>query len=77
MTEQQPETQLIYAVVIEPTATGYSAFVPDLPGCVGTGRTVAKVTHNIEGAVAMHLAAMAEDGEPIPTAGEVRSATKC
>lgn len=63
------ETRLSYAVVIEPTATGYSAFVPDLPGCVGTGRTVAEVTRNIEGAIALHLAGMVEDGEPIPAPG--------
>ena len=63
---EEPETRLSYAVVIEPTATGYSAYVPDLPGCVATGHSLRQVSGRIESAVAAHLAGMREDGEPIP-----------
>lgn len=55
-----------YAVVIERAATNYSAYVPDLPGCVSTGRTVEEVKRNIQEAVELHLQGMREDGEPIP-----------
>jgi len=55
-----------YAVVVEATRTGYSAYVPDLPGCVTTGRTLADVERHMAEALALHLAGMREDGEPIP-----------
>ena len=55
-----------YAVVVEPTRTGYSAYVPDLPGCVTTGRTLAEIERHMAEAIAFHLAGMREDGEPIP-----------
>jgi predicted RNase H-like HicB family nuclease len=55
-----------YAVLFERTETGYSAHVPDLPGCVAAGATLEETTDLIRRAVRMHLAGMAEDGEPIP-----------
>jgi len=55
-----------YAVVIEDAGANYSAYVPDLPGCIATGATVEEVEHRIRGAIEMHLAGMREDGEPIP-----------
>jgi predicted RNase H-like HicB family nuclease len=55
-----------YAVLFERTNTGYSAHVPDLPGCVAAGSTLAETTDLIRGAIRMHLAGIAEDGEPIP-----------
>jgi predicted RNase H-like HicB family nuclease len=55
-----------YAVLFEKTATGYSAHVPDLPGCVAAGATLDETTDLIREAVRMHLAGMAEDGEQIP-----------
>ena len=55
-----------YAIVIEKTANNYGAYVPDLPGCIATGRTVAEVEDRIRGAIEMHLAGMREDGDPIP-----------
>jgi predicted RNase H-like HicB family nuclease len=55
-----------YAVLFEKTATGYSAHVPDLPGCVAAGATLEETTDLIREAVRMHLAGMAEDGEQIP-----------
>ena len=48
-----------YKVVIEPTATGYSAYVPDLPGCVATGKTREEVEREIQEAIVFHLEGMA------------------
>jgi len=55
-----------YAIAIAKTRTGFSAHVPDLPGCIATGRTVLEVKKRMAKAVEMHLAAMREDGEEIP-----------
>lgn len=55
-----------YAVVIEKTPQNYSAYVPDLPGCVATGESIQEVTQNIQEAIAFHVEGMREDGEPIP-----------
>jgi predicted RNase H-like HicB family nuclease len=43
-----------------------SAFVPDLPGCITTGKTVEEIARNIREAIELHLEGMAEDGVPIP-----------
>jgi len=55
-----------YLVVYERTKTGFSAYAPDLPGCVATGRTRSECEHNMAGAVQMHLEGMREDGERLP-----------
>ncbi len=55
-----------YAVVIEKADGNYSAYVPDLPGCVATGATVAEVEHEIREAIEFHLEGMREDGLPAP-----------
>lgn len=55
-----------YAVVIEKAGSNYSAYVPDLPGCIATGRTPAIVGKRIREAVALHIAAMREDGIAVP-----------
>ncbi len=55
-----------YAVLFEKTGTGFSAHVPDLPGCAAAGSTLEETTELIRGAILMHLAGMAEDGEEIP-----------
>lgn len=55
-----------YAVVYAKTDTGYSAHVPDLPGCIATGATLEEARELIRGAVEMHLQGMREDGDPIP-----------
>ena len=55
-----------YAVIYERTVTGYSAYVPDLPGCVAAGETLEQAEALMRGAMEMHLAGMAEDGERIP-----------
>ncbi len=55
-----------YAVVIENASTNYSAYVPDLPGCVATGRTVKEVENEIRSAIKFHLEGLQKDGQPIP-----------
>jgi len=55
-----------YAVVIEKASGNYSAYVPDLPGCVATGLTVQAVEQQIQEAIAFHLQGMQEEGFPIP-----------
>lgn len=58
-----------YTVVYERTGTGYSAYVPDLPGCVAAGATRAKVAAAIRLAIAMHLEALREDRQKLPRPG--------
>ena len=55
-----------YAVVIERGKNNLSAYVPDLPGCITTGRTVEEIDENIREAILLHLEGMAEDGEVVP-----------
>lgn len=55
-----------YAVVIEKAGANYSAYVPDLPGCIATGSTVAETESLIREAIELHLSGMREDGTPIP-----------
>ena len=55
-----------YAIVIEKAASNYSAYVPDLPGCVATGATVEETESQIREAIAFHLDGMREDGIAIP-----------
>lgn len=55
-----------YAIVIEKADGSYSAFVPDLPGCVATGDTVEEVECEIRKAIHFHLDGLREDGLPIP-----------
>ena len=57
---------LKYAVVFERSEDGYGAFVPDLPGCVTVGDTLAETESNIREAIAGHIAAMQHHGEVIP-----------
>jgi predicted RNase H-like HicB family nuclease len=55
-----------YAVVIEKANGNYSAYVPDLPGCVATGATQDEVNSNIREAIRFHFDGLREDGLPIP-----------
>jgi predicted RNase H-like HicB family nuclease len=55
-----------YAIVIEKADHNYSAYVPDLPGCVATGDTVAEVETEIGEAIRLHVEGMQEDGLAIP-----------
>jgi predicted RNase H-like HicB family nuclease len=55
-----------YAIVIEKAEGNYSAYVPDLPGCVATGATIAEVETEIREAIVFHLDGLREDGMPVP-----------
>ena len=55
-----------YLIIIEQTGTGYSAYSPDLPGCVATGATRAQVEGEMREAVEFHLDGMRSEGLPIP-----------
>ena len=55
-----------YLVVIEKVEGNYSAYVPDLPGCVTTGKTMDEIQRNIQEAIELHLEGMRKSGEPIP-----------
>ncbi len=55
-----------HAIVIEKTEGNYSAYVPDLPGCVATGTTVEETEKSIREAIEFHLDGMREDHTPIP-----------
>ena len=57
---------LQYAVVFERTANNYCAYVPDLPGCISTGRTWEDIQEMIREAIAFHIEGMQEQGEPLP-----------
>jgi predicted RNase H-like HicB family nuclease len=56
-----------YAVVIEKASNNFSAYVPDLPGCVATGDTVEEVEGLIREAIALHMKGLREDGLPVPS----------
>lgn len=58
-----------YAIVIEKGSENYSAYVPDLPGCVSTGSTVSEAEENIKEAISFHIDGLKEDGlsVPVPT----------
>jgi predicted RNase H-like HicB family nuclease len=53
-------------VVIEKADGNYSAYVPDLPGCVATGRTPEDVREQVRVAIALHIQGLREDGLPVP-----------
>jgi predicted RNase H-like HicB family nuclease len=55
-----------YAMIIETGQQNYSAYLPDLPGCVATGKTIQEVRERMREAVELHIAGMREDGLPIP-----------
>jgi predicted RNase H-like HicB family nuclease len=60
-----------YAVIIERAPGNYSAYVPDLPGCVATGQTLAEVEVEIRDAIRFHIDGLREDGLPVPEATTV------
>lgn len=55
-----------YAVVIEQAENNYSAYVPDLPGCVATGGSIAETEQAIREAIEFHIEGLREDGASIP-----------
>ena len=57
-----------YAIVIEAAEGNFSAYVPDLPGCIATGDTVEETASALREAIKFHLDGLREDGLPIPAA---------
>ena len=55
-----------YLIVIETTQTGFSAYSPDLPGRVSTGRTREEIEQNMREPIAFHLDGLREEGQPVP-----------
>ncbi len=55
-----------YLIVIEETGSGFSAYSPDIPGCVSTGRSREEVERNMREAIEFHLDGLREGGHPIP-----------
>ena len=55
-----------YAIVIEKAESNYSAYVPDLPGCVATGASIQQVEAEIREAIEFHIEGLREDGSLMP-----------
>ena len=55
-----------YAILIEKGSHNYSAYIPDVPGCVATGTTLEEVKQQMQEALEFHLEGLREDAEPIP-----------
>ncbi len=62
-----------YLIIIEKSQTGYSAYSPDVPGCIATGQTIEKTIVNMKTALKLHLRALLDDGEEIPSPRGVQS----
>jgi predicted RNase H-like HicB family nuclease len=59
-------TEMRYLIIYEKTATGYSAYAPDLPGCIAAGFSFEETAGPMRRAVELHLESMRADGDPIP-----------
>ena len=60
-------TDMQYAVFFEgDAATGYSAYAPDLPGCIATGKTLDETRSRMRSAIEFHIRGLREDGDPVP-----------
>ena len=55
-----------YLVIFEKAADNYSAYSPDIPGCIATGRTRDEVEKNIKEAISFHLEGLEKDNLPLP-----------
>ncbi|MEO8083299.1 MAG: type II toxin-antitoxin system HicB family antitoxin [Ardenticatenales bacterium] len=60
-----------YAIVVEKAPSNFSAYVPDLPGCVATGATLEETERRLRSAVAEHVRGLRADGLPVPAASSV------
>ena len=58
-------------VVLEKANRNYSAYAPDIPGCIATGKTIESTLENMRGALKAHLELMARDGDPMPEVATV------
>lgn len=55
-----------YLIVVEETATGFSAFSPDVPGCISTGASREEVEHNMSEAIRLHLDGLRQEATEVP-----------
>ena len=55
-----------YLIIIEATTSGFSAYSPDLPGCVATGRTRKEVEREMHDAIEFHIEGLRADGQAVP-----------
>ena len=55
-----------YAIVLEKAKSNFAAYVPDLPGCVATGRTIKSTEKRMREAIKLHVQGLREDGLPVP-----------
>lgn len=55
-----------FAIVVEKTENNFSAYVPDLPGCIATGQTLEETEYEIRQAILFHIEGLRDDGLPIP-----------
>lgn len=55
-----------YVIILEPTKTGYSAYSPDVPGCISTGRTKEETERNIREAIEFHIEGLRAEGLEVP-----------
>jgi predicted RNase H-like HicB family nuclease len=55
-----------YGIVIEKADGNYSAYAPDLPGCVATGATIEETEREMREAIRFHIEGLREDGQPVP-----------
>ena len=62
-----------YLIVIEQTETGFSAYSPDIPGCVSTGSTQEETLANMREAIIFHIEGLREEGFPIPKPSSISS----
>ena len=65
-----------YAVIFEQAQHNWAAYVPDLPGCISTGKTIEETERNIREAIEGHLKTLREFGEPIPRPTSVAKAVE-
>jgi len=64
--EIRSKRSMRYAMIIEQGERNYSAYLPDLPGCIATGKTIEELKQRMSEAIELHLRGMREDGLPIP-----------
>lgn len=65
-TKGDEQMKLKYAVVFEQTPNNYSAYAPDLPGCISTGKTWSDIHEMIRESIRLYLETMLDDGDPLP-----------
>ena len=63
---QPPHIPKRYGIVIEKANGNYSAYAPDLPGCIATGATIAETEEQMREAIKFHIDGLREDGQPVP-----------